>query len=196
MTEVVGSRTAMSGALLDTRSFTKPNAFSGLDADWQSFQFVFASYLGLLHETYDDLLEFAEKQRAPVELDTFSDDAKMLAKQLYHMLVMLCTRGRAATIIQSTERHNGFEAWRKLKAEYEPQLPGRWAAMLSALIAPTWTNDVMKWREEFNQWEVDLRPVRGAERHGASAGRAHRRRGEARTDGGQGGHPSVHANHR
>ena len=84
----VGSRTAMSSILLDTRSFTKPNAFSGLDAYWQSFQFVFASYLGLLHDTYDDLLEFAEKQTAPLQLDTFSDDAKMLAKQLYHMLVM------------------------------------------------------------------------------------------------------------
>ena len=58
--------------------------------------------------------------------------------------------------MMNVERHNGFEAWRRLKQEYEPNLPGRWATMLSSLISPSWTSDAMRWREEFQQWEVDL----------------------------------------
>ena len=142
--------------VLDTRGFTKPAAFSGVDADWVGWQFTFLSYCGLLHDDYETLMDFSAQQPDPLTMTSFAADKQVVAKQLYHMLVMLCNKGRAVNILMSTERHNGFEAWRRLVHEFEPQLPGRWATMLSALIAPAWSTDALEWREEFQQREVDL----------------------------------------
>ena len=142
--------------LLDTRGFAKPSGFSGQDGDWVSLQFTFLSYCGLLDDDYENYLDFVAAHPSQLVQGTFGADQATLSKQLYHMLVMLCSQGRAVTIMMNVERHNGYEAWRRLKQEYEPNLPGRWATMLSSLISPSWTSDGMRWREEFQQWEVDL----------------------------------------
>ncbi len=99
-------------------------------------------------------MDFAAAHPTPLSQATFGADQATLSKQLWHMLVMLCDKGRAVTVMMNVERHNGFGAWRRLKQEYEPQFPGRWATMLTSLIAPSWSADAMTWRKEFQQWEV------------------------------------------
>ena len=55
----------------------------------------------------------------------------------------------------NVEKGNGLQAWRRLKREYEPKLPGRHATMLAGLIAPAWSGlTVMQFKTKFLEWEV------------------------------------------
>ncbi len=54
------------------------------------------------------------------------------------------------------ERYNGFAAWRQLKAEYEPRLGGRHAAMLQSIIAPQWKAETSNFKEKLQLWEVAI----------------------------------------
>ena len=55
------------------------------------------------------------------------------------------------------ERHNGFLAWRRLKKEYEPNVPGRHAGMLVGLIAPAWSGvQNHEFKEKLLEWEMQV----------------------------------------
>ena len=139
---------ATAGALLlDTRGIAKPREFSGEPGDWHSWVFGFRSYCGLLSVDMEDGMNEVELRTSPPNALNYSEEAQLLARQLYHLLVTVCTRGRAVGVLMSSPRLDGFAAWRNLCLEYEPRLPGRHAAMLSALIQPTWSKELGTWRQ-------------------------------------------------
>ena len=86
-------------------------------------------------------------------------DISMLSETLYHVLVQLCTKGKAVSVLmlqaETIEEGNGFLAYCSVKNAMQPKLGGRYAAMLGLLLNPEWaTQDLMKWREAFTQWEL------------------------------------------
>ena len=108
--------------LLDTRRLTKPSQFTGGESDWIGWDFAFRSYLALLSPRMDSLLDQALMlPEAPDHVD-MDEETTQLSTQMFHLLVMLCNKGKPVTMLMSTERHNGFKAYHMLKNEYEPKI--------------------------------------------------------------------------
>ena len=122
--------------LLDTRSLTKPDPFSGEEKDFPGWDFTFRSYLNLLSPRMETLLNQAMVLPDPPDTMDMDEDTVQLSAQLFHLLVMLCKRGRPLNILMAGERGNGFSAYRQIKLEYEPRVGGRHAIMLTALLNP------------------------------------------------------------
>ena len=75
------------------------------------------------------LASVAVAQEATKAIDGMGEDTRSLATQLFHLLVMLATRGKPVPILMGIERGNGFAAYLALKREYEPKVGGRHAAI-------------------------------------------------------------------
>ena len=84
------------------------------------------------------------------------ETSQQLANQLFHLLVMLCDKGKPVPIVMGTTSENGFAVYRALRLEYEPNIGGRHAAMLANLIQPeSWKDmDLDKFRTTCLAWEV------------------------------------------
>ena len=92
---VNGVAGAAGPSLLDTRGIAKPKDFSGDPGDWQPWVFGFRSYIGLLsHEMEDGMVQVENRNTAPDPI-AYGEDTLSLARQLYHLLVTTCTKGRA-----------------------------------------------------------------------------------------------------
>eukprot|EP00974_Lingulodinium_polyedra_P089451 8674518-Lingulodinium_polyedra.AAC.1 len=113
------------------------------------------SCAGLISEALEANLDIAETAPTINPMATLPPEFAQQARTLYHLLVQLCPKGRAASSIMSVERHNGFRAWKALVPEYEPKLAGRHANMLAALIAPEW-KEGPDFREQLQAWEIAL----------------------------------------
>ena len=57
-------------------------------------------------------------------------------------------------IVRSAERHNGADAWRLLKEEFEPALGSRHSALPIGLLNPQWPADHQAFAVQFRQWEI------------------------------------------
>ena len=144
---------AAGGMLLDTRSISRPREFSGDPGDWPSWVFGFRSYIGLLSPEMEEGMQQAERRAVAPEPGRYSEELRSLSRQLFHLLVIVCPKGRAVGVMMSAPRLDGFGAWWLMCGEYEPKLPGRHAAMLAALIHPQWNKEIAVWRVEFQEWE-------------------------------------------
>ena len=129
--------------MLDTRTEMKVNSFNGDDAQWQIWTLRFEAYTALLG--WEDLMAAAAEATVPIHMDSIGDENVRYGKQLWHLLLSKCD-GRALGIIRGAGKHNGFESWRLLKAEYESREGGRFTAMLRYVLNPgaKWTEDSQK----------------------------------------------------
>eukprot|EP00971_Amphidinium_carterae_P090442 1790766-Amphidinium_carterae.7 len=81
-----------------------------------------------------EMVEASGKE--PIEcrpLEGMADGTKERSKKLYLMLVM-SVQGKALLLCKASERNNGYEAWSRLKAEYEPKAGARRTGMLAATM--------------------------------------------------------------
>lgn len=140
--------------LLDTRSLAKPREFTGTDTDWPAWAFQFRAYVGLLSRQLHEQMEQSERLDVDPSYHEMDGDAQSRARVLYHLLVLLCPKGRPVTLLMRVEPSNGYAAWRALLREYEPAVAGRHSSMLAGLISPVWTT--ADFREKFVEWEVAL----------------------------------------
>ena len=118
------------------RVFSRLPSFSGEDADWRQWSFVFESMAGLVH--LDTMLDHCVTEtEANLQLDRQSEDVAKKMKALYHILITTC-KGKALTTLQMIPRHNGAIGWKRMKEEYEPKSGGRLTAILMGLLRPEW----------------------------------------------------------
>ncbi len=75
-------------------------------------------------------------------MENMEDDAKRKSQQSFYVLAM-ALKGKARNIARNKSQvpeGNGFQLWKILMQEYEPQVEGRHQSMLMALLArPGWT---------------------------------------------------------
>ena len=133
----VGS--AQQAPVFDNRSIRKLPDFSGRDADWPLWCFVFEAHLACLSD--DDVLAQALAETADPLLSGMSAAWKILAKKIYILLVT-GVKGKALGLLRGVEKFNGFSCWRVLKRHYEPDIAGRHAGMLVGLLSPDWQQRV------------------------------------------------------
>ena len=124
--------------LLDTWGVAKPQTSDGGEAAWPAWCFVFESYALLLSKDLARHMDKACDLDEDPYIHEMADSAVELARVLYAILVSV-VQNKALSILLNVEKGNGLQAWRRLKLEYEPKLPGRQATMLAGLIAPSWS---------------------------------------------------------
>ena len=117
---------------------------NGEEAAFPSWRFKFEglvslvgldSYLQTALETTDSDLRFS------VQTD---GDMAARAKAIWYLLVQsMAARGTNIMLKMScdSERCNGFIAWKRICADFQPQVGGRHNVMLTALLHPNWAKD-------------------------------------------------------
>ena len=125
--------------LIDTRAIGKLRSFSGKEEDWPSWAFVARGYLNLLDPGYQALISASEQvQRySDIVLAELGQNGQEKAVVLFNLLTQ-SVEGRALQIMMNVESGSGFQAWKALRENYEPDVGGRHTAMLSGIIAPSW----------------------------------------------------------
>ena len=147
----------MMSSVVDTRSIGKPKDFSGEPKDWPGWEFAFLSYLNLVSPRMATLCQEAQALPNLLTFEDMDQEVEGMAQQLFHILVMMCQRGKPVAILMQAERGNGFAAFLSLKAEMEPRIGGRHATMLASLITPNWSGtDLERWRSAFMEWEISI----------------------------------------
>ena len=129
----------MATALLDTRAVVHIKVFDGKDEGWSEWCVKFEGYTALLD--WDQAMEQAAAFPNEVENSALGAGAHQVSRQLYALLINKC-EGKALGIIRLCPKHARFEAWRRLKREYEAPIGGRFAAMLRGILHPgkEWQN--------------------------------------------------------
>ena len=139
---------AWGSRLLDLKGVARPPAYDGKAAGWQEWKFRICSVCDLLG--LGVLMEQAQIYPTVISYGAMDDALQQRARFLYSMFVQILS-GRALGVLRLVQQHNGFEAWRQLVLEYEPDSPIRVAAMLRALMSPHFTDS--NFRVEWMQWE-------------------------------------------
>ena len=62
---------------------------------------------------------------------------KLSAIQLYCLLVNIVRR-KALTLVRDAEKHHSIAAWKRIKAEYQPDAAARHTAMLMGIMQSGW----------------------------------------------------------
>eukprot|EP00971_Amphidinium_carterae_P164138 3253996-Amphidinium_carterae.1 len=147
----------MARAVVDTRSFTKPTVFSGKDEEWSDWRFQFEAYIGLLGGLMLDRMEEAAAQADLPALGTLPEEQALESKNLHYMLVQLC-RGKALTLLRSTQHHNGYLAWQRLVRQYQPHIATRTVGLLHAILNPRFRaqGTLEEWETDWLQWEAEV----------------------------------------
>ena len=98
--------------------------------------------------TAERLLTDAAGARA--ELPVVDAQSEMLSRSLYLGLAQLC-KGQACAVVHGVAGNHGFEAWRRLTAEFGPTTGGRSLCMLRNIVNESATRDA--YRLSLQNWE-------------------------------------------
>ena len=120
------SSTAGADLFVDTRGQFACHTFSGKDEDWPAWCIKFESYLELVGLSTQ--LEEAAEFVGSLHFGGLGQTANSTARVVYALLIAK-TEGKALGLVMLSEKHNGLEAWRRLKEEYEAKHGGRPAAL-------------------------------------------------------------------
>ncbi len=141
--------------LVDTRILGKPAPFTGKDAAWKEWEFVFRAFLVTLDEAYRNELAQARMVQEEIVNETLSGPAQARSVQLYYMLCLQC-KGPALELCRAVTEGQGYECWRKLHDQFEPKASGRYMGMLMALLTPDLQGTVEEFPVKLTKWENDV----------------------------------------
>ena len=114
----VPSSTAGASLFVDTKGQFSCQTFSGKDEDWPAWCIKFESYCELLG--LGTQMEEAAEFVGSLHLGGFGQTANSTARVVYALLIAK-TEGKALALVMLSEKHNGLEAWRRLKEKVRNQ---------------------------------------------------------------------------
>ena len=118
-------------SVLDNRLIGRPEAFSGKEEDWPMWSLSVRSFAGSVHPEMLRLMQIAgaRKDQEIEELEV-GPSQKVLDNQLYFTLTQLCCKSKKVyDIISNIGVGRGFEIWRRLNWEFEPQIQQRYTGL-------------------------------------------------------------------
>ncbi len=127
-------------AIVDMKSLGKPGIFSGEEGHWRSWSFVFLAFTAACSARLQPEMQQAGTAANPIINDTLPVKMQRRSRTLYYMLV-LQVKGKALEICRSVVAGHGYDAWRRLRQEYEPDAAGRHMGMLMSIITPNFGKD-------------------------------------------------------
>ena len=150
----IGAAAAAEGAaglLLDTRSITKPPAFSGDENGLRDWSFTFRAYTAMVDETLEIYMDRAETMSTPVPPSENLGPAAQRASRTLYLLLAMMVRGRVLAVVKAAPPRHGLETWRRLCQYYEPSTASRTVSLLQTVLAPSFRDvSLMEWFEDFS----------------------------------------------
>ena len=137
---------------LDDKFLKKMNKFASQPGGWSDWRFQTRIAIGSADPKIVKVLEAVEKREAEVTEEVMREwqvaapggedgewstaegyFAEAWSRELYEVLSLMVT-GEALTLVKSVSTGNGFEAWRKLFAHFNPTTPARALHALLELV--------------------------------------------------------------
>jgi len=140
---------------MNARLLERPGPFDGTQATWSEWRFRFVAWLGLVDPNIPGWLEEAEHTAGKITADRVPAYTKKAGGFLFAALVSM-TRGTPLQIVRGISSGNGWEAWRQVCSEMEPQLASRRLAQLTHVLEPSFGSEAQT-LEKFLQWERELK---------------------------------------
>lgn len=94
----------------------------------------------------------AESSADALNTTSYDVDTTALATSLYYKLAMLTDKA-ALAIVRQVSAHDGFEAYRRLAARYNPRTMGRGLSRLAQLLNFEFGGDESQLLDKILQWE-------------------------------------------
>ena len=152
--------------LYDHRIVSKPGKIPKDKAKWLEWKFDFENFMTLVRAQYADEMAQAAVLNEMIN-DTGSSAVRQRSTLLYAILGGLA-QDKSKTIIRSLKvSRNGFEAWRQIVADYEPQNENRKLALslriaqgkaFEGIASKDFAVALMNWEEEINEYEAMSNP--------------------------------------
>ena len=117
----------------DTR-LGQPPVFVGDESAFDNWSFKLKAYIGNQSSATLDLMRNAESLQDPLDHHQYDADTAALSTSLYYKVSMLTDRAALAIVRQVTS-NDGFEAYRRLVARYNPRTMGRGLSRLAHLLS-------------------------------------------------------------
>ena len=105
--------------------------------------------MSLLEVRWSTLLDAAEQADSEVP-NQGPEDMQRLQHVLFSVLATVLT-GKSLRILQAVKDHDGFEAWRRVCAEFEPRVVQRRLAMLTSIMNPECGHHETDFSERWSQ---------------------------------------------
>ena len=124
--------------MLDNRmGDIKIEPFNGERTKWQEWRQSTEAFFSVMG--WDNYADTSAAETAVIRNEFMNEEARNASRML-HALLLVKVKGRAAPMIALAGKHQGWEAWCRMVADYEPNLPGRHAHMLRSILNPEFKN--------------------------------------------------------
>jgi hypothetical protein len=160
------------GTRLDERFFRRVDKFDGTSkGNWREFAFQFKTAVGMANPKARGYLEEIQKAGKDVDFKEIfagavdDEDEQQIGKvgsELYAMLSSLLS-GEAMTVVRGVLTGDGWLAWSKLNARFDPRTPAKALISMLAVMSPKKVKEVRMLSAAVEDWEVKVKAL-GAER--------------------------------
>ena len=141
-----------------TRLGKSPKPFEGTAETWEAFKFNFTTYVGTVDPRLPELLDDASRRTSAIDMTTALTRAdRDKAIEFYAVLNgYLKEKTNAHNILKAQKDRNGFEVWRLISAEFEPQGFNKHLDWLSVLHNPTFPKKEIEFQAAMQDWETEV----------------------------------------
>ena len=141
---------AMTAPLIDTRLLGKPPKFEGDINYWKQWRFQTLAYFGALDPELHEDLKLAETIQGPIAYTDLSATKQARARMVFYVLSQLLNKA-PLQVLMGIGDNNGYEAWRTLKRDYEPDSGSRHVALLSNILRPSFEGTLPEFWEKLRK---------------------------------------------
>ena len=139
----------LDGRLVDTRVIGKPDMFFGEREKWKDWSMVLKAYMMAVDAEYVEAFGRLDSAAVTMLNGSLSPRSSKLSVQLYYVLVML-SRARAQDKLNVVGQGEGFSAWQRFLADYDPKIRTRRVGMLIQILTATFTGDLAQALDQFD----------------------------------------------
>jgi len=134
--------------LVENRGLAKPNNYDG-SADFLQWKIRLEAFVESVHDDFEKAMVWARDEAHPISTSSMTaefgavnpaqetgPDLEAKDAQLYAVLQTFCEK-EAFTLVRSSGKGKGLEAWRRLRKRYDPSTGGRRRALLRSVLSPS-----------------------------------------------------------
>ena len=141
---------SMESRLVDTRVIGKPDMYYGEREKWKDWSMILKAYMMAVDPAYVDSFERLEHDVTPMPNAAMSPRSTKLSVQLYYVLVML-SRAKAQDKLNVVGQGEGYIAWQRFLADYDPKIRTRRVGMLIQILTATFSGDLAQALDQFDR---------------------------------------------
>ena len=137
-----------------------PDVFSGEQAAWSDWAFVFRAFARRYGDRYLEWMNAAVAFEGQMLNEEYTNDCLEFSMRIYADLALLC-RGPALRIVKSCQQGNGLECWRELHVRYEGKGVLRAKGLLNHVLyyqweGKDWLDRYLAWKELVTEYETTV----------------------------------------